>query len=451
MSTTHNDASYHPYGLHSLRKIPQIHQLSDDLIHAIEVVGQVLPFRTNSYVLEHLIDWDNIPDDPMFKLTFPQQDMLSELHFQSLSNAIANNMPQTEIEHIVNQIRFSLNPHPAGQLEHNVPILDGDIVQGVQHKYGETALFFPREGQTCHAYCTWCFRWPQFVNLNDLKFASDDVNRLINYLRKNPSITDLLITGGDPLIMRTSRLKFYIDAILEANLPNLQTIRFGSKSLTYWPYRYLTDKDADELLRLFEKIVASGKHLAFMAHINHPRELAPQPVHDAVQRIRNTGAMIRTQSPVLRNVNADAELWAEMWRKQVALGMVPYYFFVARDTGAQDYFAVPLIEAYEIFRDAYSAVSGVARTVRGPSMSATPGKIQILGTTKLYDDTEAFILQYIQARNPEFVNRPFMAKYDPDAIWFNQLEPLHSHDSHFFPHLQQMPVSPHGVAIREII
>ena len=62
-----------------------------------------------------------------------------------------------------------------------------------------------------------------------------------------------------------------------------------------------------------------------------------------------------------------------MWEKSVRMGMIPYYMFVERDTGAHDYFSVPLAEAYEIFTDAYARVSGLAKTVRGPSMSAWPG------------------------------------------------------------------------------
>ena len=96
---------------------------------------------------------------------------------------------------------------------------------------------------------------------------------------------------------------------------------------------------------------------------------------EAVRRIRSAGGVIRTQAPLIRTINDDPAIWAAMWRAQVRLGMVPYYMFVERDTGPQDYFAVPLARAYGIFREAYRQVSGLCRTVRGPSMSATPGKV----------------------------------------------------------------------------
>lgn len=92
---------------------------------------------------------------------------------------------------------------------------------------------------------------------------------------------------------------------------------------------------------------------------------------------------IRSQSPILQHINDNAEIWSEMWREQVNQNVIPYYMFIPRDTGARDYFAVPLVKAWEIFREAYTSVSGICRSVRGPSMSCTPGKIQILGVSEI--------------------------------------------------------------------
>ena len=138
----------------------------------------------------------------------------------------------------------------------------------------------------------------------------------------------------DPMVMRVRHLRNYIEALLAPDMEHLRTIRIGTKSLSYWPYRFLTDPDADELLDLFEQVTRAGKHLAIMAHFNHPNELQTEAVAEAVRRIRATGANIRTQSPILRHINDNADAWATMWRKQVSLGMVPYYMFMVRDTGA---------------------------------------------------------------------------------------------------------------------
>ena len=151
---------YIPYTLSNFTSIPQIQKLPEEQIKEIELVGQVLPFKTNNYVVEHLIDWKKVPDDPIFILTFPQKEMLPPGRFEILERLIEEKADEKEISTFIEQIRLEMNPHPAGQIEHNVPVLGDDILYGMQHKYNETVLFFPSQGQTCHAYCTFCFRWP---------------------------------------------------------------------------------------------------------------------------------------------------------------------------------------------------------------------------------------------------------------------------------------------------
>ena len=423
---------YQSYTLRNFRDIPQIDRhLSEEEKFAVEVVGNVLPFKANNYVVEELIDWSNYQNDPIYILTFPQRDMLEDRHFDEMANAIRGGAKKAELKLIANKIRMELNPHPAGQMSQNVPIIDDVKLTGVQHKYRETMLFFPSQGQTCHAYCTFCFRWPQFVGMNELKFAMRDIELIIKYLQAHPEVTDILFTGGDPLIMKTKILQQYIDALIAADLPNLRTIRFGSKALGYWPQRFTTDTDADDLLRLFEKAKANGLHIAYMAHFNHPAEMRTEEVKRSIGRILNTGAVIRSQSPVMRNINDHADIWAQMWQEQVELGCVPYYMFIARDTGAQDYFAVTLDQAWHIFRQAYQQVSGIARTVRGPSMSAGPGKVRVIGVTEIMGE-KVFSLEFIQGRNPDWIARPFFAKYDPHAIWLDELEPAFGENRFFF-------------------
>ncbi|MFB6553545.1 KamA family radical SAM protein [Streptomyces sp. NPDC056405] len=387
---------------------------------AARAVATVLPFRTNNYVVDELIDWDAAPDDPIYRLTFPQEDMLPEDEVKHLADLLRHEAPLAEQNRAANRVRARLNPHPAGQLQLNVPSHDDEQLAGVQHKYDETVLFFPKQGQTCHAYCTYCFRWAQFIGEPDLKMAGEDVDRLRDYLLKHPRVTSVLFTGGDPMIMTAHVLRRYIEPLLE--LDQIESIRIGTKSLAYWPYKFTTDNDADETLRLFSDVVSSGRNLAFMAHFSHPRELELPIVGEAVRRIRETGAVIRTQAPLIRSINDDPALWESMWRTQTAMGMVPYYMFVERDTGPQDYFAVPLARAYDIFRTAYQNVSGLARTVRGPSMSATPGKVCVDGVVELFGE-QVFALRLLQARNAELVGKPFYAKYDPTAVWVDDLKP----------------------------
>lgn len=418
------------YTLHNFRSIPQMESVSETIKKDIEIVGRVLPFKTNSYVVNELIDWNNVDTDPIFTLNFPRKGMLSAKHYHTISELIDSKADKKTVDEAVRKIRLSLNPNPAGQ-EENVPQI-GDIkLKGVQHKYRETVLFFPSQGQTCHAYCTFCFRWPQFSGMSDLKFAMKEADLLLAYLKNKKKVTDILFTGGDPMVMSASVLESYILPLLEPEFDHIHTIRIGSKSLAYHPYRYLTDEDSQQILELFSKITASGKNLSFQAHFNHPRELSTNAVQQAIRKIRDTGAQIRTQSPLLGHINDSPEIWAEMWRKQVDLGCIPYYMFVARDTGAKRYFEIPLERCWNIFRRAYRQVSGVCRTVRGPSMSDHAGKIQILGITEIKGE-KVFVLRFLQGRSSSWVDIPFIAKYDPKATWFDQLEPAFDEEKFFF-------------------
>ena len=327
--------------------------------------------------------------------------------------------------------RSELNPHPAGQMTLNVPRINDEPIPGVQHKYKETILIFPSSGQTCHSYCTFCFRWAQFVGTNDLKFATDESKRFQDYIKNQKDVTDVLLTGGDPMIMSARNLASYIEPLLEPEFEHIQNIRIGTKSISYWPYKYLTDKDADETLELFEKVGNAGKHLAIMAHFNHWKELSTEAVHEAIRRIKNTGTQIRTQSPLIKHINDDPDVWAKMWKDQVKLGCIPYYFFIERNTGAEEYFEVPLYRAYEIYKEAYEKVSGLSRTVRGPSMSALPGKVAIDGITEINSE-KVFVLSLLQARNPDWVKKPFFARFDENATWLSELRPAFGEDKFFY-------------------
>ncbi len=414
----------------NIHTIPQWDALSPELKEALLVVSTVLPFKTNEYVIRELIDWDRVPEDPIFQLTFVQPGMLDDADYTRMAELVRAGASKAEIRASADAIRLRLNPHPAGQLTHNVPMLGGRRLEGIQHKYRETVLFFPQQGQTCHAYCTFCFRWAQFVGLKGMKFEAREANDLTSYLREQPAVTDVLITGGDPLVMKTRVLRRYIEPLLDPAFEHIN-IRIGTKSVAYWPQRFVSDDDADELLALFEEVARSGRHLALMAHYNHPRELSTPLAMRAVARIRSTGAQIRMQSPLIRRINDDASVWAELWRTGVKLGCIPYYMFIERDTGPRGYFEVPIARAWQIFADAYRQVSGLARTVRGPSMSMKLGKVAVDGVAKVAGQ-EVFALQFLQARDPDLVRQPFYAKFDKGATWFSDLRPAFASDEVFF-------------------
>jgi len=427
---------YRALGRRHIGQIQQLDALSRDQLIALKAASTVLPFRVNGYVLDELIDWSDIPSDPIYQLTFPQAAMLDRADYLRLRGLLMSGADPEAVQHVAREIQMGMNPHPAGQMELNVPVFNGEKLPGCQHKYRETVLFFPRAGQTCHAYCTYCFRWPQFVGVEHLKFATHEIDLLVAYLRAHREVTNVLVTGGDPMVMSSALLRKNIEPLLGDGLEHVTSIRIGTKALSYWPYRFTTDRDADDLLRLFEDVRNSGRQLALMAHLSHPRELQTKVVQEALRKVRDAGAVVHCQSPLIRHVNDRAEIWTDLWREEVRLGTVPYYQFVARNTGPRSYFEVPLAECLQIFSGAFSRVSGLARTVRGPVMSATPGKV-LVEDVAVINGQKVFVLKMIQGRDPEWVGRIFFARFDPTATWLDELEPAFGARRFFFEGARQ--------------
>jgi KamA family protein len=416
---------YKAISLQAIDKVAERHPQLKPHLQDVKLSGLVFPFKASPYFVDELIDWEaeNVRDDPFYRLVFPTMDMLLPDHREILMTAHESGDPINLIKAVAT-IREALNPHPAGQKELNAP--KEDKLTGVQHKYSETVLVFPAAAQTCHAYCTYCFRWAQFIGNDELRFAQKEAVDLFDYLAEHEEVSDILMTGGDPMIMKTKSLAQYLEPLCDPNfLPHIKNVRIGTRSLSFWPQRFTTDADADELITLLRRArEEGGRHIAIMAHLGHVRELETEKFEAAVNRIQKEAfATIRSQSPVMRGINDNAEIWAQKWRKEVSMGIIPYYMFMARDTGAQKFFDVPLVKANKLFNDALRNCSGLIRTVRGPSMSCTPGKVEVTGVEEIMGH-KAFVLRFLQCRDEAWIGRPFFAKYDAEAVWFDDLEPL---------------------------
>ena len=416
---------YKAISLQAVDRVAERHPQLKPHLDDIKLAGLVFPFKASPYFVDEMIDWDteDVRQDPFYRLVFPTLDMLNTRHREKLVKAHAEGDPANLIK-VVGEIREELNPHPAGQKQLNAP--KQAELTGVQHKYSETVLVFPAAAQTCHAYCTYCFRWAQFIGDDELRFAQKEADSLFAYLAEHEEVSDILITGGDPMIMKTKSLAQYLEPLCDPDfLPHIKNVRIGTRSLTFWPQRFTADADADELIDLLRRVrEEGGRHMAIMAHLGHVRELSTSKFEDAVNRIQKEAfATIRSQSPVMRGINDDPTIWAEKWKKEVSMGIIPYYMFMARDTGAQQFFDVPLHRAQQIYSDAIRNCSGLIRTVRGPSMSCTPGKVEVTGVEEILGH-KAFVLRFLQCRDESWIGRPFFAKYDPNAVWFDDLEPL---------------------------
>jgi L-lysine 2,3-aminomutase len=445
-------SKFRPYARQTIYLARQWQWMSAEQQEAVQVISHVLPFRTNQFVLDQLIDWHNIPDDPIFRLTFPQRDMLPAEEYAQLRELVLFKKNQAAIADMVRRMQMRMNPRWAGRGTHDVPMLDGVPQRGLQHKYEETVHFSPSAAQTCHAHCTSCGRPPRFATMDAMKLDVRAAAGLVAYLRAHPEASDVLISGGDPLVMPADALAECIEPLLAPELAHIRSIRINTRSVAWWPHRFVSAGDSGELLCLFERVAGAGKRLAILGHYNHPVELRNAVAQQAVRRLVASGASLWMQGPLMRHVNDDPASWAELWDTGVRLGAIPQNMFTGRDMGPHDYFSVPLARAHQLFHAACRTLPGLAGTLNGPSMSIPAGKVAINGIGSINGE-QLFALQFLAARNPEWVRRPFFARFDPDATRMDQLVPAFGRKQFFFettdagaaPHGNVIPIAPAAV------
>lgn len=235
-----------------------------------------------------------------------------------------------------------------------------------------------------------------------------DVEPGLDYIAKTPEINNVLLTGGDPLILSARRLDMIFSRLRD--MDHVKIIRIGSKLPAFNPMRIYTD---EKLLGVLRKHSTPEKRIYIMAHINHPREITEE-AYKAFQALHDAGVIVVNQTPVLKGINDDAEVLGELLDKLSWAGVTPYYFFINRPVRGNDEFVLPLQEVYELVEEAKARTSGLGKRVR-LSMSHTAGKIEILAIK----DRKAY-LKFHQARDGNYGE--FMILDCPeDAAWFDDL------------------------------
>jgi lysine 2,3-aminomutase len=354
-----------------LRSIDEVANIPESERERLRTVAEEYVFRANDYSLE-LIDWDD-PGDPIRQLIIPRVEELNDWGRLDASN----------------EARYT-------------------VAQGVQHKYPDTVLLLCNE--VCGAYCRYCFRKRLFMDDNDE--VTKDVSAGIRYIATHPEVNNVLLTGGDPLLMSTRRLREIIEAL--ARIEHVRIIRIGSKMPAFDPFRILHDADLRDLLGQHS---TPRQRIYLMAHFDHPRELTG-PAVDGLDAYIRLGVICVNQCPLIRGVNDDPEVLGELYRRLSWIGCPPYYLFQGRPTAGNEPYEVPIVRGWEIFREALRHGSGLARRARY-CMSHETGKVEISGVDEQY-----IYLRYHRARDPKLRGRLMLYHRDDNASWLDDLRPV---------------------------
>jgi len=346
--------------------------LSDREKKRLKKVIEKFPFRTNEYYLS-LINWED-PNDPIRKISIPSEEELIAWGKLDASN---------EKKYVK--------------------------IRGLEHKYLDTAVVLVTN--VCAMYCRFCFRKRLFINKGEE--VALDISKALDYIKRHPEINNVLLTGGDPLILNTSKLEKILEEL--SNISHVRIVRIGSKIPASNPFRIINDFS---LLRIFEKFnLQKNKKLYLITHFNHPKEITKE-ARKAIRLVQKTGTIIFNQTPILKGINDNVETLRSLVEELSFNGVVPYYFFQCRPVVGNRMFSTNIEDAIDIIESARAKVSGLAAKIRYV-MSHETGKIEILGKTK-----EHIFFRYHRAANPEDAGKFMVYKRNPSACWFDDYTEL---------------------------
>jgi lysine 2,3-aminomutase len=345
--------------------LSEIAELSPANLEDLKDVAEKFAFRVSRYYLD-LINWHD-PNDPLRRVVIPSNDEL--VPWGSLDAS--------------NESEFTVTP-------------------GLQHKYSDTALLLVND--TCGAYCRFCFRKRLFID--DNTEVVKDISEPLKYLRQHPEISNVVLSGGDPLILSEARLRRIFEDL--AAIPHVQVIRIGSKMPAFDPISLL---EHPALFDLIHELTAR-KSIYLMAHFNHDRELTRVAV-DCLAAFRKAGAVVLNQTPLIVGVNDDPKTLGKLFQRLILAGVQPYYVFQCRPTEGNYALTLPLEKAYQIFATAQIECSGLARAARFV-LSHTTGKIEVVGM-----DDSFIYMRYHRAVQHSDHGRMLVFRRNASACWLD--------------------------------
>jgi len=281
------------------------------------------------------------------------------------------------------------------------------VLPGLQHKYRQTAVILATN--ECAMYCRHCFR-KRLVGIDTDEIVKD-IQRVSDYIESHKEINNVLITGGDPFVLPTSRIEELLAPLAE--IEHLDFIRFGTRVPVTFPSRIVLDKSLREMLESYSN---NKTRLYVVTQFNHSKEITEEST-EACRLLQDAGIIVSNQTVLLKGVNDESDVLAKLQKGLVQIGVVPYYVFQCRPVKrVKKQFQVPLYKACKIMDETRSKLDGHTKRFRF-IMSHPTGKIEILGIKG-----NQFLFKYHQAKDPMDYGKIFTRKVDKTSTWLDVLE-----------------------------
>ncbi|ACO04656.1 MAG TPA: KamA family radical SAM protein [Persephonella sp.] len=237
-------------------------------------------------------------------------------------------------------------------------------VEGITHRYPDRVLF--RVTTFCSVYCRHCMRKRNFIYGERAK-SKKDIDIMIEYIRKNRSIREVLISGGDPLTLPNKKLDYILGRL--QGIKHVDIIRIGSREPVVNPFRFYDEN----LLELFERY----DKLWIVTHFNHPNEIT-QETKKAVKNILSTGTPVLNQTVLLKGINDDKYIIEELMRSLLRVKIKPYYLFFCDPTKGVLHFRTDIKKGIEIMEYLRGRLSGLGIPTYAVDLPEGKGKVPLL-------------------------------------------------------------------------
>jgi lysine 2,3-aminomutase len=236
-------------------------------------------------------------------------------------------------------------------------------VPNLIHKYPDRALFLVHA--QCAMYCRFCTR-KRMVGTNRMRITADTIQAGLDYLQKTPAIRDVLVSGGDPLLLEDEAIEYILRQLRK--IPSIEIIRIGTRVPCVLPMR--VTKKLASLLKRYHPLYIN-------THFNHPTEITPAAAA-ACSRLADAGIPLGCQTVLLKGVNNDPVIIRTLMQKLLTIRVKPYYLFQGDMTRGTDHFRTPLAQGIDIMRSLIGHTSGLAVPTLAVDLPGGGGKIPLL-------------------------------------------------------------------------
>ena len=246
-------------------------------------------------------------------------------------------------------------------------------VYGITQRYSNRVTIYLTN--SCAAFCRFCLR-KRKIGERDFTISKEQLNSCVAYIEGNPEITEVLLTGGDPLSLSNE----YIDEIL-SKIKGIRSVKIV-RICTRFPFQQPSRIDSGLC-----EIMSKQSPLYMVMHVNHPDEITEE-TKGAIAKLRKTGNVLLSQTVLLRKVNDNTETLSELFNSLVCIGIKPYHLYQANRVKGTSHFIVPMEEALTIFHKLWERSSGLALPIFVYNSEGGRGKIPLFPSGMMLNDAQ---------------------------------------------------------------